>query len=125
MKNRTQLYCLCEAPLRRDHSVERRFGGHFAFQFNLAFFNIGWFMDTAIKDIAKVVEVNFSNSSKEEAQESHILRLFGGLGFERNPKKAFIKTETGKLNPILAQRQVSDLLGRSDVKIISRSNIFS
>ena len=38
-------------------------------------------------------------------------------------KKVFIKTETGKLNPIRVQRQVGELLGRSDVKIISRNNL--
>ena len=38
-------------------------------------------------------------------------------------KKVFIKTETGKLNPIRVQRQVGALLGRSDVKIISRNNL--
>ena len=38
-------------------------------------------------------------------------------------RKVFIKTETGKLEPIRVQRQVGDLLGRSDVKIISRNNL--
>ena len=37
--------------------------------------------------------------------------------------KVFIKTETGKLNPVRVQHQVSDLLGRPDVKIISRNNL--
>ena len=37
--------------------------------------------------------------------------------------KVLIRTETGKLNPVRVQQQVSDLLGRPDVKIISRNNL--
>ena len=45
----------------------------------------------------------FSSRPRKEAQESRIfflLFLFGCWGFERNPKKVLIKTETGKPNPI-------------------------
>ena len=37
--------------------------------------------------------------------------------------KVFSRTETGKLNPVRVQQQVSDLLGRPDVKIISGNNL--
>ena len=37
--------------------------------------------------------------------------------------KVFIRTETKKLNPARVQRQVSELVGRKDVKIISCNNL--
>ena len=37
---------------------------------------------------------------------------------EKTYKKVFLKTDTGKLNAVRAQKEVSSLLCRNDVKII-------
>ena len=42
---------------------------------------------------------------------------------EKTYKKVFLKTDTGKLNAFRAQKEVSSLLCRNDVKIIPRNNL--
>ena len=42
---------------------------------------------------------------------------------EKTYKKVFLKTDAGKLNAVRAQKEVSSLLCRNDVKIIPRNNL--